>query len=225
MSDVTIGPSEPIVSAHFEDREQQNEASHIGMWLFLAQEVMFFTGLFVAYAVYRYKFPEVFADASSFLDFKIGTFNTSVLLLSSVTMAMCVYCTQMGKWKGQIIYLCSTLGLGFLFLFVKYFEWKAKWDGGMIPSIRWDTEMQVSHGYELLDPVKAELFYSLYFIMTGMHAFHMIIGFGIGAVFIYLCVVKKEYGPNKYLPIEYFGLYWHFVDIVWVFLFPMLYLV
>jgi cytochrome c oxidase subunit 3 len=225
MSDANMGPSEPIVSHHFKDRHQQNEASHIGMWLFLAQEVMFFGGLFAAYFYYRTLYPEVFADCSSFLDFKIGTFNTSVLLFSSVTMATCVYYTQVGKWKHQLFFLCSTIFLGFVFLFVKYFEWKAKWDGGMIPAFRWDVDMQKGHHYELLDPVKGELFYSLYFIMTGMHAFHMIIGFAIGACFIYLCAVKKEYGPNKYLPIEYFGLYWHFVDIVWVFLFPMLYLI
>jgi cytochrome c oxidase subunit 3 len=225
MSDVNIGPSEPIVSHHFKDRDQQTETSHIGMWLFLAQEVMFFGGLFAAYFYYRTLYPEVFRDCSGFLDYKIGGFNTIVLLLSSVTMATCVFFTQTGKWKQQLFFLISTIALGFTFLFVKYFEWKAKWDGGMIPHIRWDTDMQLGHGYALLDPVKSELFYSLYFIMTGMHAFHMIIGFAIGACFIYLCAIKKEYGPNKYLPIEYFGLYWHFVDIVWVFLFPMLYLI
>jgi len=218
MSEVSMGPAEPIVSAHFEDREQQSEASHIGMWLFLSQEIMFFTGLFVAYGVYRYKFPEAFHEGSAQLNFYIGTVNTTVLLASSVTMAMCVYCTQTGKWKGQVAYLCATLGLGLTFLVIKGFEWKQKWDHGLIPSIHWQP-----HGLE--HPVHDELFFSLYFIMTGMHAFHMVIGFGIGAVFVYLCWVKKEYGPNKYLPIEYFGLYWHFVDIVWVFLFPMMYLI
>jgi cytochrome c oxidase subunit 3 len=223
MSDVTMGPKEPIVSDHFVNREQQNETSHIGMWLFLAQEAMFFGGLFVAYAVYRYKFPEVWEQGSAQLDFRIGTFNTVVLLLSSVTMAMCVRSTMIGKWKEQIGYLCATMALGMAFLGIKYFEYKAKWDHGLVPSFNWDLEAQ-SHLEHAIDPVKGELFFSLYFIMTGMHAFHMVIGFAIGAVFLVLCL-KKKFGPNMYLPIEYFGLYWHFVDIVWVFLFPMLYLI
>ena len=217
MSDITMGPKEPIVSDHFVDREQQNEASHIGMWLFLAQEAMFFGGLFCAYAYYRYKYPDVFQECSEQLDFKIGTFNTIVLLLSSVTMAMCVWATQVGKWKEQLWYLATTMGLGVIFLGVKAVEYTAKWNHGLVPKFNW-------HPHTLDDPVKGELFFSLYFIMTGMHAFHMVIGFGIGAVFFYLCL-KRKFGPNMYLPIEYFGLYWHFVDIVWVFLFPMLYLV
>lgn len=217
MSDVTMGPKEPIVSDHFVDREQQNEASHIGMWLFLAQEAMFFGGLFCAYAYYRYRYPEVFQECSEHLDITIGTFNTVVLLLSSVTMAMCVWATQVGKWKEQLIYLASTMALGVLFLGVKAVEYTAKWNHGLVPSFNWHPE-------NFDDPVRAELFFSLYFIMTGMHAFHMVIGFGIGAVFFYLCL-KRKFGPNMYLPVEYFGLYWHFVDIVWVFLFPMLYLV
>ena len=223
MSDVNMGPAEPIVSDHFVSREQQNEASHIGMWLFLAQEAMFFGGLFVAYAVYRYKFPEVWEQGSAQLDFRIGTFNTVVLLLSSVTMAMCVRSTMIGKWKAQIAYLAATMALGFAFLFIKYFEYAAKWNHGLVPSFNWDPELQ-SHLEHPIDPVKGELFFSLYFIMTGMHAFHMVIGFAMGAVFFVLCL-KKKFGPNMYLPIEYFGLYWHFVDIVWVFLFPMLYLI
>ena len=218
MSDANMGPSEPIVSHHFKDREQQTEASHIGMWLFLAQEVMFFGGLFAAYFYYRTLYPAVFAEGSAELNITIGTINTSVLLLSSVTMAMCVYSTQIGKWLHQVIYLCSTIALGTLFLGIKAYEWNEKWSHQLIPHFNW-------HPHNLDDPAKGELFFSLYFIMTGMHAFHMIIGFGIGAVFIYLCLVKREYGPNKYLPIEYFGLYWHFVDIVWVFLFPMMYLI
>jgi cytochrome c oxidase subunit 3 len=223
MSDVAMGPEKPIVSDHFVSRDQQNEASHIGMWLFLAQEAMFFGGLFVAYAVYRYKFPEVWAQGSAQLDVRYGTVNTVILLLSSVTMAMCVRSTMIGKWKAQLGYLAGTMLLGFLFLFIKYFEYKAKWDHGLVPSFHWDPVLQ-SHLPNPIDPVKGELFFSLYFIMTGMHAFHMIIGFAMGSVFFILCCMKK-FGPNMYLPIEYFGLYWHFVDIVWVFLFPMLYLI
>lgn len=221
MSDVTMGPKEPIVSDHFVDRKQQDEASHIGMYLFIAQEAMFFGGLFCAYFYYRYKYPQVFQECSGLLDFRIGTLNTVVLLLSSVTMAMCVWATQVGKHKEQLYYLAATMGLGVIFLGVKAVEYYQKWEHQLVPSFNWDpTHLEVP----LNDPVRAELFFSLYFIMTGMHAFHMVIGFGIGAVFFYLCW-KRKFGPNMYLPVEYFGLYWHFVDIVWVFLFPMLYLV
>jgi cytochrome c oxidase subunit III len=220
MSDLTMGPKEPIVSDHFIDREQQNEASHIGMWLFLAQEAMFFGGLLCAYFYYRFKYPEVFVEGSAQLNVYMGATNTIVLLVSSVTMAMCVYSTQVGKWKQQMIYLSSTIALGILFLVIKWFEYAEKWHYGLVPHLNWNP-----HGaHSLDDPVKGELFFSLYFIMSGMHAFHMIIGFGIAAVFWVLCW-KKKFGPNMYLPVEYFGFYWHFVDIVWVFLFPLLYLI
>lgn len=222
MSDVTMGPEKPIVSDHFVSREQQNEASHIGMWLFLAQEAMFFGGLFAAYAVYRYKFPEVWEQGSAQLNVTFGAGNTIVLLLSSVTMAMCVYSTQVGKWKAQIGYLAATIALGMIFLGVKWVEYSEKWAHGLVPHFNWHPDP--AHMDVPIDPVKGELFFSLYFIMTGMHAFHMIIGFAIGAVYFVLCL-RKTFGPNMYLPVEYFGFYWHFVDIVWVFLFPMLYLI
>jgi cytochrome c oxidase subunit III len=222
MSDVTMGPKEPIVSDHFISREQQNEASHIGMWLFLAQEAMFFGGLFCAYAYYRYKYPEVFHQGSQQLDITLGAINTIVLLVSSVTMAMCVWSTQVGRWKSQLIYLTSTIVLGIVFLVIKGFEYHAKWVHHLVPHFNWHPDP--AHMAVPIDPVKGELFFSLYFIMTGMHAFHMVIGFAIAAVYLVLCY-KKKFGPNMYLPVEYFGFYWHFVDIVWVFLFPMLYLV
>lgn len=217
--DAGMGPAEPIISHHYETRDQQNETAFIGMWLFLAQEIMFFGGLFIAYAVYRLKYPITWFEGSNHLNFYIGTANTLVLLASSLTMAMCVHSTQVGKWKQQVWYLIFTIALGTTFLLVKVYEYSDKYAHGLIPGINWNPEPG-----QFSDPGRVELFYTMYFIMTGMHAFHMIIGFGVGAVFIYLCL-KKEYGPNKYLPIEFFGFYWHFVDIVWVFLFPMLYLI
>lgn len=220
--EVTMGPKEPIVSDHFVDREQQDEASHIGMWLFLAQEAMFFGGLLCAYFYYRFKYPEVFAAGSAQLDVTYGAVNTIVLLISSVTMAMCVHSTQVGKWKHQIGYLLATICLGVTFLCIKWVEYAAKWEHGLVPKFKWHPDP--AHMDVPIDPVKGELFFSLYFIMTGMHAFHMLIGFAIAAVYLVLCW-KKKFGPNMYLPVEYFGFYWHFVDIVWVFLFPLLYLI
>ncbi len=214
-----IGPPEPIVSPQYETREQQTETAFIGMWLFLIQEIMFFGGLFVGYAVYRYKFPITWYEGSAHLNYPIGTFNTVVLLVSSLTMALTVYATQVGKWRMQIVNFSLTMALGLTFLIVKAFEYHEKYVHGLIPGPWWNPDPLA-----FSDPARAQLFYVLYFIMTGMHAFHMVIGIGIGAVFLAL-FLKREYGPNKYLPVEIFGFYWHFVDIVWVFLFPMLYLI
>lgn len=216
---VTMGPPKPILSGQYETKEQQNETAFIGMWLFLIQEIMFFGGLFVAYSVYRFKYPITWYESSAHLNYWMGGGNTVVLLLSSVTMASCVYATQSGKRQMQLWNMAGTLFLGTVFLVVKYFEYREKWDHGLWPGLHWDPAPQ-----SFTDPIRAQLFFILYFIMSGMHAFHMIIGISIGAIFWWLCF-KREYGPNKYLPVEMFGFYWHFVDIVWVFLFPMLYLV
>ena len=216
---VTMGPPKPIVSGQYETREQQTETAFIGMWLFLIQEIMFFGGLFVAYSVYRHKFPVTWFESSAHLNYWMGGTNTVVLLLSSVTMATTVYATQTGKRGMQLANLSATMALGTTFLVIKYFEYAEKWRHGLIPQLSWHPDP-----LGFTDPSHAQLFFILYFIMSGMHAFHMIIGVSVGLIFLYYCW-KREYGPNKYLPVEMFGFYWHFVDIVWVFLFPMLYLV
>lgn len=222
MSDThqVVGPKEPIVWEQFETIEQQEEANTIGIWLFLAQEIMFFGGLFGAYAVYRYKFPVAFREGSLELSIPWGAVNTSVLLLSSLTMAMCVYHTQRSNLKRQIQYLNATLLLGCLFLFIKwYFEWPAKFEHNLVPGIDWHP-----HAGVFTDNAHGQMFFVLYFIMTSMHALHMVIGIGIGIWLIWMSK-RKAYGENRYLPIEFFGFYWHFVDVVWVFLFPLFYLV
>ena len=216
---ITMGPAKPILSGQYETKEQQNETAFIGMWLFLIQEIMFFGGLFVAYAVYRFKYPITWYESSAHLNYWMGGTNTVILLLSSVTMASTVYATQSGKRAMQLWNMAGTLVLGTAFLVIKYFEYKEKYDHGLWPGWHWDPAPQ-----SFTDPIRAQLFFILYFVMSGMHAFHMIIGITIGGIFWWLCF-KREYGPNKYLPVEMFGFYWHFVDIVWVFLFPMLYLV
>jgi cytochrome c oxidase subunit 3 len=216
---IAMGPAQPIVSGQYETREQQTETAFVGMWLFLIQEIMFFGGLFVAYAVYRHKFPVTWYESSAHLNYWMGGTNTVVLLFSSVTMASSVYATQTGKRAMQLWNLFFTLALGTVFLVIKYFEYKEKFGHGLWPAWNWSPDP-----LGFTDPSHAQLFFILYFIMSGMHAFHMIIGISVGAIFWYYCY-KGEYGPNKYLPVEMFGFYWHFVDIVWVFLFPMLYLV
>jgi cytochrome c oxidase subunit III len=201
----------------FENPEQQREATSLGMWVFLAQEIMFFGGLFLVYVVYRNTFPVAFAAASHHLNYILGGANTAVLICSSFTMALAVRSAQLGHRKALITFLILTVLLGLAFLGVKAFEYHEKFVDHLVPG---------SH-FEWSDPTikgEVEIFYSLYFIMTGMHALHMIIGVGIMAYLI-INSARGIYTPGYYSPVELSGLYWHFVDIVWIFLFPFLYLI
>ena len=216
-----VGPTEPIVWGHFEAIEQQEEANVFGMWIFLAQEIMFFGGLFAAYAVYRFKYPDAWHQGSLELNITLGALNTTVLLASSLTMAMCIWAAQRSKLRLQIGLLVATLFLGCVFLFIKWvFEWPVKYDHGLIPGPWWNPDV----AHFTADLGNLQLFYVMYFIMTGMHALHMVIGVGIG-IWLLINSINKTYGENRYLPLEFFGFYWHFVDVVWVFLFPLFYLV
>jgi cytochrome c oxidase subunit 3 len=198
--------------------EQQVEASALGMWTFLVTEIMFFGGLFLAYAVYRAASPEAFQEASAHLAISWGAFNTAVLIFSSLTMALAVRAAQTSAPpKTQVGWLAATMFLGAVFLGVKVIEYKDKFDHHIVPGPNFDASIW-QH------PAGAELFYSLYFIMTGLHALHMIIGIGIMLV-IARMAWKRQFDSTYYTPVEVSGLYWHFVDIVWIFLFPLLYLI
>jgi cytochrome c oxidase subunit 3 len=206
----------PAQQHHFDTLTQQHEASTLGMWLFLITEVMFFGGLFMAYMLYRVWYPEAWAEGSLELDIQLGGFNTVVLIGSSLTMAFAVRSAQTGKRNGTMLWLVLTMLLGLTFLVVKYFEYHHKWELNHIPGF----------GFEFPGPHarQVEIFLSLYFMMTGLHALHMVIGFGI-LTWILIGAYKNHYSPEWYTPVELSGLYWHFVDIVWIFLFPLLYLV
>ncbi len=202
---------------HFDSAEQQKSAASLGMWLFIAQEIMFFGGLFLAYVVYRSAYPEAFGAASHHLDLRFGAFNTAVLIASSLTMALAVHAAQAGNKKGLIGFLIVTIVLGSIFLGVKVVEYHDKFVHHLIPG----PSFRLEEG--ALEP-HAEIFYSLYFMMTGLHALHMVIGVGILLGLVYFAW-KGRYTPDYYSPVELTGLYWHFVDIVWIFLFPFLYLI
>jgi cytochrome c oxidase subunit 3 len=217
--------------------EQQREAGTLGMWVFLVTEIMFFGGMFLAYTLYRSKFPAAFASASNHLDITLGAVNTGVLILSSFTMALAVYGTQVGKRRLQLSCLALTIVLGLTFLGIKALEYKDKYvdnliPGTLIPGHPFHPTVQAAgepfdeHKLHLLPGAtvkNAEMFYWIYFAMTGMHAVHMIIGVGLLSFLLYFSV-RRRYDPEYYSPIEVTGLYWHFVDIVWIFLFPLLYL-
>ena len=213
----------PELSHHFEDLRQQRDSLTLGMWAFLVQEIMFFGGLFCAFLVYRTAHTEAFNAGSSHLDVKWGTINTVVLIGSSLTMALAVGQAQRGNRKGVVTWMLATGALGLTFLGIKAVEYTSKWEHGLVPGrffLRGDH-----HGLEDILPMadKVELFYGFYFVMTGMHALHMIIGIGL-MVWVLIETFKGKVTQNRHAIVENFGLYWHFVDIVWIFLFPFLYL-
>jgi cytochrome c oxidase subunit 3 len=207
----------PAVAHHFDDAEQQREAATLGMWVFLATEVMFFGGLFTAYVAYRALYPDAFGHASDHLDVRLGTTNTAVLITSSLTMALAVRAAQVGEAPARIVrWLAATMALGSTFLVIKLFEYAHKFREGLLPG--------PTFTYAGPDARQAELFFSLYFGMTGLHAVHMVIGLGLLG-WLVREARRGRFGPAFHTPVENCGLYWHFVDIVWIFLFPLLYLV
>ncbi|MEO5936686.1 MAG: cytochrome c oxidase subunit 3 family protein [Terriglobales bacterium] len=286
-------PHHPQQFHHFDTMEQQYSSSSLGMWVFLIQEVMFFGGLFIAYLVYRTKYYDAFGVASSTLRIDLGAFNTVVLILSSLTMALAVNAAQRGLRKRLMTFIVGTMILGGTFLGVKVVEYTEKFEKREIPGRNFCFEPQgaacsgVSHApestpallkryatghffeaphgaapqapegtketgisaeaakpettgpqYRIRDAIGdvpgsserdrskpgSEIYFSLYFAMTGMHALHMIIGMGI-MLWLLFHAYRGLYTETYFTPIENFGLYWHFVDIVWIYLFPLLYLI
>jgi cytochrome c oxidase subunit 3 len=201
----------------FETPAQQKDSSTLGMWVFLVTEVMFFGGLFLAYMVYRSGFPAVFAAASNTLNIVIGAVNTAVLLCSSFTMVLAVHAAQIGSRKALVIFLILTMLLGGVFLGVKAYEWNEKFEEHHVPGPTFHLEGSNMQG-------QAQLFFSLYFAMTGLHALHMIVGEGL-LLYLLIQAMAGKYTPKYYTPVDIGGLYWHFVDIIWIFLFPLLYLI
>ena len=188
----------------------------MGMWAFIAQEIMFFGGLFGAYTVYRYEYLPAFIEGSNRLSLGWGAFNTAVLIASSFTVAMCVRASQEGKNGGMLRWMLATMVLGLTFLGVKVIEYTHKFHDHLIPGLNFHYDGPLAGNLKI--------FFSFYFAMTGMHALHMIIGVGI-MLWLIPNIIKGKYTKDYFFPIENFGLYWHFVDIVWIFLFPLLYLI
>lgn len=205
-----------VLAHQFDDTEQQYEASSLGMWVFLLTEVMFFGGLFTGYIVYRTAYPEAWALGSNTLDVVLGGLNTGVLIASSLTMALAVHYAQLGNRKLLILFLVLTIVFGAGFLGVKAVEYSHKFHEHHVPGPSFHFEGEHARN--------VQLFFSFYFAMTGMHALHMVIGIGILFVLVWMAA-KGRYTAKYFNPIEMFGLYWHFVDIIWIFLYPLLYLV
>jgi cytochrome c oxidase subunit 3 len=222
VSDMAVhAPHPPGFKHQFEDMEQQREAGSLGMWVFLVTEIMFFGGLFATYIIYRTLYLTAFEEGSRLLNVKFGAANTAVLIGSSLTMALAIHAAQAGKKKSeQVMYLVLTMILGALFLFLKFnYEWRADYHEHLIPGfgfiIRPEWGAAGTH---------VPLYFCFYFFMTGLHAMHMIIGFGILGT-LTVMAQRNRFNSEYYAPLEVSGLYWHFVDIVWIFLFPLLYLI
>ena len=217
----------PALRHHFASVEQQKNSASLGMWLFLVTEIMFFGGMFCAYLIYRLAHFNDFAAASKSLNIKLGAGNTVVLLLSSLTVVLAVNAAQRGKRKLLVFYLIATIVLGLAFLGVKAVEYHDKFVEHHVPGPGFNFVEEHAAEHSERAPVNqqyAQMFFSLYFVMTGMHAIHMIIGVGL---FAGLAVMawKGRYHENYNTPVENAGLYWHFVDVVWIYLFPLLYLI
>jgi cytochrome c oxidase subunit 3 len=201
---------------HFSDLEQQNESAKLGMWLFLLTEILLFGGVFVAYTIFRNWNHEMFVNAHKQLDVTMGGVNTLVLIVSSLTMALAIRDMQLGKKKRCLINLAATIGLALVFLVIKYFEYSHKFHLGQLPG-KWYTFT----GVEGTNP---HVFFSIYFLLTGIHAFHILVGISLIG-WIFLRTKRDQFSAEYYTPIEMVGLYWHLVDLIWIFLFPLLYLI
>lgn len=214
---VTVLEHSPNLQHHFDDMDQQFDSATLGMWVFLLTEIMFFGGMFAGYTIYRYLYPDAFASTSRHMDTLMGTINTAVLICSSLTMALAVRSAQIGNRRLLLLMLVLTLVFGLAFLGVKAYEYHHKYVEHLIPGLNFQYE---DHRYFR----EAQILFFLYFAMTGFHALHMIVGVGILTTLLVMAY-RNRFSPAWYTPVEISGLYWHFVDIVWIFLFPLLYLI
>jgi len=216
LSDAPATVTHPAFAHQFDDLGQQRDVAVFGMWVFLVTEIMFFGGLFAGYTVYRSMYPHAFAIASQYMNVTVGALNTGVLICSSLTMVLAVQAAQLGRNRVVIWFLLATIAFGLVFLGVKAYEYHEKWVEQVVPGFNFHIHLPEARQIELL--------MVFYFVMTGMHALHMVIGVGLLSYLIWRAS-KDEFGPDYFNPVDNIGLYWHFVDIVWIFLFPMLYLI
>jgi cytochrome c oxidase subunit 3 len=202
--------------AHFSLPEQQASSVKLGMWIFLLTEILFFSGLFVAYAVYRSWNPDMFYQAHKQLDVVMGTTNTVVLITSSLTIALAIRAMQLNKKKQTALLLIITIALAMTFLVIKYFEYAHKFHLGQLPG--------KYYTYAGLQGTNPHIFFSVYFLMTGLHGLHVIAGIGV-ITYMLVKTLKNTFSSAYYTPLEMTGLYWHLVDMIWIFLFPLFYLI
>jgi cytochrome c oxidase subunit III len=225
LADTHVAPAEhsPELRHHFDDMAQQFDSATFGMWVFLLTEIMFFGGMFGAYTIYRSMYPAAFESTSQHMNPLFGAMNTAVLIVSSLTMALAVRAARLGQQVKIQIFLILTILFGVAFLVIKGFEYHEHWVDMKVPLFP-----DVWHHWNYTEAPQfarqAQILFCFYFFMTGFHALHMIVGVGLMTT-IFIMARKGKFSPSYFTPVEISGLYWHFVDIVWIFLFPLLYLI
>jgi cytochrome c oxidase subunit 3 len=234
MSEVTTRPPDaghdghgqpPYLAHHFDDIGQQRTAEGLGMWAFLATEVLFFGAILTAYTMYRVKFGADFEAASARLNVLIGAINTVVLLTSSLTMALAVYAAHTDRQRMLVRCLVATAALGALFMVFKAIEYYGDWKDNLVPGFRFEeAEWAAPPAGPPVNPGHVQLFLAFYYILTLLHAAHLTIGIGLMVVLIVMAS-RGRFRGGHHGPVEVSGLYWHFIDIVWIFLLPLLYLI
>jgi len=208
---------------HYDTPEQQFDSAKLGMWVFIVTEILMFGGLFVAYGIYRGQETHIFHLAHEHLNKVMGAVNTVVLLFSSLTAALAVRESQLGRRNRTTVYLVTTILCALVFLVVKYFEYAHKFHDGLLPGRYFTAHLHAAHGHEAL-PYRAHMFFALYFMMTGLHGLHVIVGMCV-LVWVLKVNLAGKLSPEFFTPVEIGALYWHLVDLVWIYLFPLLYLV
>ncbi len=218
MSIAKTGHYEHHVAHHFKSAQAEVDASKFGIWLFLCTEILMFGGLFVGFAIYHSKYPEIFTAGAKFLDWRLGALNTVVLLISSFTVATSIYYAQVNEKKKVLISLYVTLFCAIAFMVVKFFEYTHKIHEGLLPGSLFH------YGGPGAEVANLPMYFSFYFCMTGLHGSHVLVGIGL-IVWLIVRAHKGHFGPKYYTPLECVGLFWHLVDLIWIYLFPLLYLV
>ena len=222
MSQSHHGPKD--LAHHFQNMAQQNSAGKLGMWLFMAQEVLFFSGLFLCYAVGRYFYPDTFLAAHDLLDWKLGAVNTVVLLFSSLTMALAVRAAQTNNRKAIVTNLLLTIACACIFMVVKYFEYAHKFHVGLLPGKFFTADVAALGLTNLPANFAPGVFFGVYFVMTGAHGIHVLVGIGL-MIWLVIRAQRGDFNSENHVALENYGLYWHLVDLIWIYLFPLLYLV
>lgn len=206
------------VASHYQGIEHQYQSNKEGIWLFMVTEILMFGGLFVGYIIFHTLYPEMFAEGAKYLDWRLGFINTLVLIFSSFTMALGIYYNQINQRSKATWALAITILCGAIFMVIKYFEYTHKFHLGIFPGQKLNLEM--------VKPEHANLglYFGFYFCMSGLHGLHVLIGMGL-ITWVMIKNIKGDFNPKYYTPVEGVGIFWHIVDLIWIFLFPLLYLV
>lgn len=208
----------PYLAHHFKSMGQQTSSGKLGMWIFMGQEILFFSGLFCAYGYLRFMYPETVLQAQQYMDWRLGGINSIILLISSLTMSLCVRSARLNNRANSIKFLLLTMLCGVAFLVIKGYEWGSHFHEGLFPGRFYNPEAGVA-----ISSHTAHVFFGLYYTITGMHGLHIVVGLGL-MVWLLIRSVRGEFNSENYISLENVSLFWHLVDLVWIFLYPLLYL-